>query len=64
MSHEKPIDLVYGLENLYDLMEEKGEEIITSDRPVCDGLKKITQQYEQDEKIAEGGMKRIYKVFD
>ena len=64
MSHEKPIDLVYGLENLYDLMEEKCEEIITSERPVCDDLKKITQQYEQYEKIAEGGMKRIYKVFD
>ncbi|MDD7986020.1 protein kinase [Lentisphaera marina] len=63
MPNEEKLDLVYGLESLYDLMED-GEDDLQSERPVCDELKQVDVQYDGDEQIAEGGMKRIFKVFD
>ncbi|EDM26857.1 hypothetical protein LNTAR_06414 [Lentisphaera araneosa HTCC2155] len=63
MPDDEKLDLVYGLEGLYDLMED-GEDELQSERPVCDELKEVTKQYDGEEHIAEGGMKRIYKVFD
>ena len=55
----------YLFNNIYDeIIEDLESETDSVERPLCDSLKGIDKEYSDFQPLAQGGMKRIFKVFD
>ncbi|EDM26875.1 hypothetical protein LNTAR_06504 [Lentisphaera araneosa HTCC2155] len=65
MENDETLELTYKFNDIYDeVLEDSNDSSSAFTRPLYDELSNINTQYTQFEKLAQGGMKSIYKVFD
>ena len=60
---ERQLDLQYKFNDIFAEVESGSSQGL-AERPVCDSLRCIEQEYKDFEELARGGMKRVYKVMD